>query len=254
MSTLSSLINKIKNSLHSVGGRLDDGTITGHEIGERIRIYDLVCPIRYDILVRVEFIRFLVENDYLSSNDIDVILEAPAAQRYRTWFKEIPFRGRYPEYYDDDTHIREPLYLRIRKTQELWKSMSSKGFDHTQPIKLRSGELVHSINEKTFKTRFYAGDGCHRIACLLVMGREWLEPEEFIVALGKELHPRDNTAILLDKLPISMSDYLSFISRGYCGGCALVSPDEALAYVKVHSTDRLTELKNVFRHDLKHLK
>ena len=131
--------------------------------------------------------------------------------------------------------------------------MNAKGFDYSQPVRLRGGELVFEVNGKSFDTLFYAGDGCHRIACLWIMGKDFLEPEEYEVAMRKEFTPLDNTAVLLDKLSIPEADYLSFISRGYCDGQEINSADEALTYVEKHHPERLDELKNVFQHDLSHL-
>jgi hypothetical protein len=240
------LKGKIKRGKKKSGERLVSGT----EIGERIKVYDLICPLRYDIQIRGEFIRFLAENSYLSEDDVDVILEAPAAQRYQTWYRDIAYRRRNPAHSHDENHFREHFRKRVRNVQELWKSMSTKGFDYSHPIRLKSGEVIREVNGKSFETRFYAGDGCHRIACLLIMGKEVLEPKEYEVIISQEFSPLDNTAVLLDKLSISMSDYLSFISQGYCGGHKIESAEQALAYVERLCPNRLEELKNVFRYDL----
>ncbi len=254
MSFSSLLIRKAKGLPRAVRRRWQETHVSGLEIGQRIRIYDLVCPLRYDISVRADFIRFLVDNAYLSTADFDAISEHPATKAYYTWFKEVAVRRFLPEIYHDDNRVHERFYERFMNVQALWASMRSQGFDHTYPVRLTSGNLVHEVNGKTVDTSFFAGDGCHRIACLLVMGKDVLEPEEYEVVSRAELRPLDNTALLLDKIPISMSDYLSFISRGYCGGRRLASADEALIYVEEHSPDRFAELKNVFRYDLDHLR
>ena len=180
-------------------------------------------------------------------------IEAPAAQRYQTWFREIAYRRRNPAHSHNEAHFQERFHQRISNVQALWKSMKSKGFDYTQPVRLKSGEVIREVNGKSFDTRFYAGDGCHRIACLWITGKDFLEPEEYEVVMSEEFTPLDNTAVLLDKLSIPAADYLAFISRGYCEGQEINSADEALAYVEEHHPDRLEELKNVFRHDLSHL-
>lgn len=250
MSYLSHLIQKFKGTAVADKNKSQESLVPGSEIGERIKIYDLICPLRYDILVRAEFIRFLVENDYLSEGDIDNILTAPAAQRYQTWFREIAYRRRHPAHSHDENHFRERFRQRVRKVQALWKSIKTKGFDYSQPIRLKSGDVIKEINGKSFATRIYAGDGCHRIACLWIMGKDMLDPEEYEVATSKNYQPLDNTAVLLEKLSIPMADYLSFISRGYCEGKEINSADEILDYVEKFHPDRLEELKNVFRYDL----
>lgn len=253
MSFLDRILNKAREPFKLVKGKPDEELISGNEIGEQIKIYDLICPLRYDILIRADFIDFLAKNDYLSENDLDAIIKAAPAQRYQTWFREIAYRRRNPEHSHDENHFRERFYQRVRKVQELWKSINANGFDYNQPIRLKSGEVIREVNGKSFETRFYAGDGCHRIACLWVMGKEVIEPEEYEVAMSEEFIPLDNTAVLLDKLSISMSDYLNFISQGYCRGHIFDNAEQVLAYVGRHSPDRLEELKNVFRYDLSHL-
>ena len=250
MSFFSQLFLNKKGKSNTDKKKSGERLVAGAEIGERIKIYDLICPLRYDIQIRGEFIRFLAENNYLSGDDIEVILEAPAAQRYQTWYREIAYRRRNPAHSHDENHFREHFRKRVSNVQELWKSMSAKGFDYSQPIRLKSGEVIHEVNGKSFKSRYYAGDGCHRIACLVIMDKEVLEPEEYEVAISQEYSPLDNTAVLLDKLSISMSDYLDFISQGYCGGHKIESAEQALAYVERLCPDRLEELKNVFRYDL----
>ena len=254
MPVSSSLIRKFKSIPAGISRRWHEKRVSGLEIGERIKIEDLVCPLRYDILVRVDFISFLADNDGLSTSDFRTLLETPVARAYQTWFKEVFVPQVLPEIYHDDDQIRKHFYARVENARNLWESMSTQGFDYQHPISLRSGSLVQEVNGKTFDTSFYAGDGCHRIACLLVMGRKYLEPKEYEVVTRPELHPVDNTAILLEKLPISMSEYLSFISRGSCEGRTLAAAVDALAYVEQNSPSRLAELKRVFRHDLVHLR
>ena len=77
-----------------------------------------------------------------------------------------------------------------------------------------------------------------------------LEPGEYVVALSAIVHPLDNTQILLEKLPISVADYLSFISHGYCDGHTMNSIDQIVGYVREHNPDRLAELKSVLNSDL----
>lgn len=246
------LIRKFKGIRVAVNRRWREKRISGVEIGEQVKIYDLVCPLRYDILVRANFIALLAENDALSASDLGNLLEYPAVRAYQTWLKEVEVRRFFPEIYHDENRIRERFYERVQNVQKLWKSMCSRGFDYSHPIKLKSGKLVREVNGKTVGASIFAGDGCHRIACLLVMGKSVLEPNEYEVTLSAELQPIDNTKILLEKLPISMSDYLSFISCGYCGGRPIVNADEILAYVEEHSPHRLAELKIILQHDIIH--
>lgn len=241
---------KLDAVLRAFRRRFNEKRISGFEIGKRIRIYDVICPLRYDILVRVDFIEFLGKNKQLSATDMGAILDNPSARAYESWFREVAIRRFLPEIYHDDVQVRERFIERVRGVKELWESISSIGFDVAHPIRLRSGNSIQEVNGKRVGTSVFAGDGCHRIACLVVMGKEFLEPAEYEVALSAKFQPLDNTAILIDALPITMPDYLSFISRGYCRGRALATANEALAYVEEHDPGRLGELNSVFQHDL----
>lgn len=250
MSFSSTLGRKINSLRAAVRRRGFEKRISGLEIGKQVRIYDIVCPLRYDILVRAEFIEFLANNDGLLATAREAILESPAARAYEVWFREVAILRFSPEIYHDGNQVRQRFAIRVEKTKRLWESISLNGFDSAHQIKLRSGKSILEVNGKSVSGPFFAGDGCHRIACLLVMGKKYLEPKEYEVALWPKFQPLDNTALLIDKLPITVSDYLTFISRGYCEGQTLATANEAVAYLEKHDPDRLTELKSILEHDL----
>lgn len=250
MSLLPSLGSKINRWLLRVRRRWMGNLVSGVEIGKQIRIYDIVCPLRYDILVRANFIELLSKNDKILESELEEILEHRAAQSYAVWFREVCIKRFAPEIYHDKNLVRQRFAIRVEKTKRLWESISLNGFDSAHPIRLRSGKSILGVNGKSVSEPFFAGDGCHRIACLLVMGKKYLEPKEYEVALSTEFQPFDNTALLIDKLPITVSDYLTFISRGYCEGQTLATANEAVAYLEKHDPDRLTELKNILEYDL----
>ena len=243
MSLLSRLGSRINSRLLSIRRRWTDRFVSGLEVGQRIRIFDVVCPLRYDILVRADFIAALAENDKLLTIELDELLEIRAAKSYAVWFREVCIKRFSPDIYHDENLVRQRFAIRVEKTKRLWESISLNGFDLTQPISLRSGEAILALNGKKVGASIFAGDGCHRIACLLVMGKTYLEPNEYRVWMQSEFQPQDNTALLIDKLPITEADYLTFISRGYCEGRTLTTANDAVAYLKVHDPDRLTELQ-----------
>ena len=225
-------------------------SVSGDELGKRIRIFDIVCPLRYDILVRAEFIELLAKNEELLASELEELLEHRAARSYAVWFREVCIKRFASEIYDDKKLVRQRFVIRVEKTKRLWESIHLTGFDAAHPITLRSGKSILQVNGKKIGASLFAGEGCHRIACLLVMGKKYLEPNEYRVAIQSKFQPLDNTALLLDKLPISVADYLQFISRGYCAGQTLATPNEAVAYLEENDSDRLPELKSIFEHDL----
>ena len=247
------LVRKIKNIINAIDRRLYEKRISGVDVGEQIRIYDLVCPLRYDILIRANFISLIAHSQDVSIDNLDYLLRYPAARAYETWLREIEVRRFFPEKYHEDNLFRKHLIKRIRNLKRLWESIQKRGFDYSSPIKLVSGEEILEVNGKVLQSSIFAGDGCHRTACLLVLGNDVLEPKEYEIRLRAKLQPLDNTSILLQKLPISMSEYLSFISRGYCNGQAVNSIEGVLAYVEKNKPDRIAELKSVLLHDMIYL-
>lgn len=253
MSLLFTFRSKINRRLHRVRGRLTDRFVSGLEIGKQIRIFDIICPLRYDILVRADFIELLAENDKICAFELEEILEHRAAQSYSVWFREVCIKRFFPEIYHDKNLVRQRFAIQVEKTKRLWESVSLNGFESAHPITLQSGKSILEVNEKKIGASLFAGDGCHRIACLWVMGKKYLEPKEYRVRMHTKFQPLDNTALLIDKLPITVSDYLTFISGGYCEGQTLATANEAVAYLEEHDPDRLTELKSILEYDLSRL-
>jgi hypothetical protein len=251
--TTSRFLGRLRRLRRNVQRRWHEKRVSGLEIGQQLRIYDLVCPLRYDILVRAEFIRLIAANDNLMADENSEIVRSQAAHDYEVWFREVEILRFFPELYHDEQQIRARLAMRVQNLKKLWESISSRGFDAAHPIRLRGGESIMEVNGKSVSGPYFAGDGCHRIACLIVMGKEYLEPEEYEVALSTKFQPLDNTAILLDKLPVTRQDYLSFISRGYCGNQSFASENDILADLEKHNPGRLDELKSILRHDLSRL-
>ena len=75
MSLLSTFGSKINRRLRRLRRRWTDKSVSGLEIGKKIRIFDIVCPLRYDILVRADFVELLAENDKLLVSELEEILE-----------------------------------------------------------------------------------------------------------------------------------------------------------------------------------
>ena len=88
MSYLKFAGRKFKSIRNAAHRRWSEKLISGLEYGEEITTYDLICPLRYDILIRANFISLLSQNDFPSASNLDKLLEHPAARAYQTWLKE----------------------------------------------------------------------------------------------------------------------------------------------------------------------
>lgn len=230
-----------------------DERIPGREIGKTLGIYDIICPLRYDVVVRANFIEMLAANEDLLAAEFEALLEYPATQAYEVWFREVCVRRFFPGIYGDEIKVRQAFRERVEQTRHLWTSVSANGIDPSQPISLSSGKRIGIVNGKLIGATIFAGDGCHRMACMLVLGKDALQPHEYEVVRSTNHTPLDNTAILIDALPLTQPDYLAFIAKSYCTGENLATADEILDYVKANGPARLAELESVFEYDLPRL-
>ena len=224
--------------------------VPGHAIGRSIDMERLICPLRYDLCVRIEFIRLLRDEPALYERDLDGFLRRPAARAYYVWFKEIACARYRRDLYPSDALVTPAFIERVHETAGLWRSIQRNGDDTSTPIRLWSGRSIRSVNGKPIASEYFAGDGCHRLSCLYLMGQRRLEPAEYEVRVARRFQPLDNTSPLIRLLPLDRTAYLRFISRFYCGGLELESADEILRHVRAHDPNLLAELTAVFDFDL----
>jgi hypothetical protein len=224
--------------------------VSGRQIGESIDIDRLICPLRYDVFVRIEFIRLLRDQWDLYSDNLQDFLDRPQSRAYRTWFREIACARFMPQVYRDD-QLFEPVFVkRVHETATLLRSIDRNGYDSSTPIRLASGRSIHAVNGKVINSSYFAADGCHRMSCLYLTGQTRLDPEQYEVEIHPTFRPLDNTAILIDRLPLDRATYLRFVSPFYCDGSTLDSADKILEYVALNKASLLPEAKAVLAFDL----
>jgi len=219
--------------------------VPGTKIGIELDIDSLICPLRYDIVVRIEFFRFLEQEWDLYTSNLSSFLNAPPVKNYYIWFKEVATARFEPKLYHHDELIMPKFIERVHKSAALWASMETNGLDASNPIRLRSGKVIHCVNEKKIHAQYYAGDGCHRMACLYVNGARTLQPKDYEVVIFKEFQPLDNTDILYKKLPLSTADYCRFISSYYCNSQELSTINEILQYIETHRHELLPVVRSI---------
>jgi hypothetical protein len=230
--------------------RSRESVVPGAENGHVVDIDRLICPLRYDLRIRIDFIRLLRDEWPLYAQAAEQFLERPESVAYYVWFKEVRCARYHPELYRNPERLKAAFLDRIRKTAGIWKSITDCGYDLSRPIRLESGHSIKPVHGKSVQTKYFAGDGCHRLAALYVMGRTRLQPADYEVRIERELEPLDITAILLKQLPLDQSSYLSFISHFYCDGVQLASAERIVQHVASHRPDLLPELESVLAFDL----
>lgn len=228
--------------------------VSGLEIGESIDIGRLICPLRFDLCIRIDFIRLMRDEWALYTNELARFLERPESRAYYVWFREVRCARYSPQLYRDEKLVMPAFVERVHETARIWKSIERTGYDRTTPIRLESGRTIRTVNGKAINFRYFAGDGCHRMACLYLTGQTRLEPKDYEVRVQRDFEPLDITAELLRPLPLDRITYLNFISRFYCGGLRLDSPDRILRHVASERLDLLPELESVLAFDLPNLR
>ncbi|HEX6655766.1 MAG TPA: hypothetical protein VF153_06085 [Candidatus Limnocylindria bacterium] len=231
------------------GSGTDDEITPGTTIGESVPMERLICPLRYDIHVRVSFVELLRDEWPTFKADRPAFLELPAARAYRTWHDEVLAKRR-AALREQRHDIDESFAARVDRTGRLWESFRDGGFDASQPVELRSGRVLQLPNGKAIGTRIFAGDGCHRLACLIAAGQTELLPAQYYLRTKPEFAPRDNTALLLRPLGLDLSAYLAFLSPLYADGATPATVGDLRVATATRHPDLAAELESVLAHDL----
>ena len=183
---------------------------------EPVPLLPLVSPLRYDVVVRVAFLRLLEEHgataDRLSSSLHDAALEHP----YFVWYRDLFCPAWAPELLADDDVLRRAFAERVRATARLRDSFRADGFSTARPVTLLSGVAIGPTRTgKRLARRLFAGDGCHRPALLLADGRTELSGDMYRVRHFARLTPPDTTAHLVGALALAPDEHCRFVASGY---------------------------------------
>jgi hypothetical protein len=216
---------------------------------ESIPIDHLVSPLRYDIVVRERYFEVIREQRALAEEDFEAFMELSRQQPYFAWFTQVVIPGYRSEMVGDDERVDAAFERRVRGCIELHDAFESTGYDRRRPIILRTGhQIAPTSTGKRVARRIYAGDGCHRLACLRVAGVDVLEPDMYRLHVAQVLTPRDDTALLLRVMAISPRDYFSFLSLSYADR-ELFSEEALLDHVRSTDPDRLREIQELIAVD-----
>jgi hypothetical protein len=251
--SLRSWVSYVQDLSRRAGARVSryrQKIVPGREIGESIDIDRLICPLRYDMCVRLDFISLLRDEWGFYSEDLDGFLGQPESQAYYIWFKEVRCARYHPHIYRDERLLKSAFTKRVHDTANLWRSIDRIGYDVSVPIRVGSGQSIGTVNGKTINSTYFAGDGCHRMACLYLTGRTRLEPEHYEVRVLRHFVPLDITSALIERLPLDKPTYLRFISHFYCDGLELGSVGKILQHVASEKAHLLPELESVLAFDL----
>lgn len=207
-----------------------------------LSIDELISPLRYDILVRRDFLLFIREQRDLFGRDLDAFLDAAEEHAYYDWFKHVLCGRRRPDLLDDPKELRAAFTRRATAAEALLTSVERQGMDPAYPILLKTGFVVlRSTSGCRVSLPCYLGDGCHRLALMILDGWKELPPEYYRVAYYPLYRPLDNTSRLRKHLGLYGERYIEFLSRGYADQVH-VEQASLLRDVSEHRPERHGEL------------
>jgi hypothetical protein len=227
------------------------------ELGEGIEIARLICPLRYDVVVRRDFYSFYEANRDRYRSDFDGFVEVVKQSSYYTWFAASEAVRTRPYLLDDHDRLWGQFVNQIRVAAALHESLEKRGFDEQDPIVLRTAEKLLPPTAarlapptgKLVSDRYFMADGCHRLAWLMSKGYTVLPSAFFRIQCFREFSPFDSTSLLARSLPIAPSEYYAFLSSRYCRPFVFEDRDGFLEHIRQHRPDVLDEVLSVMRVD-----
>jgi hypothetical protein len=167
----------------------------------------LISPLRYDVLVRAQFFRFLERHQ---ERGIDEILRRAKDEPYFVWFEHVECARFFPELLTDRDLLSERYNARVRGALATLTSFRDTGIDARFPVVLVKvpDDTIADSGAPALGT-LHIADGCHRLALLLMDGQS-LEP--WMHQVRPATRPlQDNTALLVPKLAIGDAEYADFL-------------------------------------------
>lgn len=210
-----------------------------------LKVGSLLAPLRYDIVIRKDFLGFYEANKSLYLSDFNSFLNLALKHAYF-----LCVTTRYANLVVDESAMMETYARRIRRFIAVHESILQNGFDKSFPLVLTTGmEILPTLNGKCVSGQFFMGNGCHRLACLMHAGYETI-PLEFIrIKCFPRLQPIDGMVDLVHKIPLAPQTYFAFLSQRYVHSRKLESEAELIAHLTVEAPDKLPEVKSVINAD-----
>lgn len=246
------------NSLQRKANTKDDWVwLEVPELAYGIEIAAIVCPLRYDVLVRKDFFTFYAAHSELYESDRRAFAELVKQTSYYTWFVEseaVRVKGKLR---DNPQALEQHFLTRLDRAISLYKSVQTNRFSTGYPIVLKTAKhLLPPTTKrgglptgKRVGAKYFLADGCHRLALLMALGYTVLPANYFRVKYYEEFSPFDSTSLLARRLLKEPAPYFRFLSTYYTAPAILTNRDDFLKYVANHNPALLDEVRSVIRTD-----
>jgi hypothetical protein len=227
------------------------------ELAKGIDIVSLVCPLRYDVLVRRDFLSFYAAHRDLYVSDFDSFVDLAKQGSYYIWYLESEAVRCKPDLLGNAAALEAGFVSRIHRAARLYESIMEHGFALQFPILLKTAEhLLPPTADKLapptgkfVSARYFLADGCHRLALLMAMGYTVLPAGYFRVKCFREFSPFDSTSLLVRNLSVDPSAYFAFLSSYYCAPFVFEHRGDFLRYIRENRPELLEEVLSVIRVD-----
>lgn len=168
-----------------------------------LEIWPLVYPLRYDILIRKTFFDFYAEQRRLFEEDFPAFMTKVKYHQYYEWFRNVLVVRYEPHLLNNATALEGAFKERVLAAVRLYDSIESMGFDKSRPIVPYTGNIIMPADTgRVTGEMLYAGDGCHRLACLMAMGYKRLPRSYVRIKCFKRFIPLDNTRLLSSSIDV----------------------------------------------------
>lgn len=213
-----------------------------------LSIDELVSPLRYDVVVREQYLRFVADHLDFYDRDVEGFVARSQDEPYRAWFDAVAIHRIRPGA-EGEAELDAAFRDRIHKTVGLYRAITVAGFDDRYPIVVRTaGSVVRTETGKTLSGRLFPSDGCHRLALLRMLGHRQLPPAWYRLQTEPGWRPPDNTHTLIGTLGLTSGQYCAFLSLGYADD-AFTEPGALLEHVAGARPAALAELRQVLAVD-----
>ena len=227
------------------------------ELEEGVNIASLICPLRYDVIVRRDFYTLYTAQHDLYNSDFEAFVNLVKKSSNFTWYMSSDTVRSRPYLLEDTDALWKIFVNRIRRAVDLYEEVLENGFDDRFPIVLKTAEhLLPPTGDrrkpptgKMVSDRIFMADGCHRLAILMTMGFTELPTSYFRVKCFREFSPFDSTSLLAGSLPISPSEYFVFLSSRYSRPFTFENGDSFFSYIREHRPELAHELLAIVQVD-----
>jgi len=210
-----------------------------------LTIAELISPLRYDIVVRNDFLTFYLANQALYRTNFDRFFELALQHPYYICFQKM--FSRPP---GDEVQLKAAFAHKIKDFIALYSNIAEFGFDKSKPIVPKTGvKILPTRQGKKVSGKWFMGDGSHRLACLMALGYKTLPPDYIHVKCFPELSPVDGTAPLLHTASVDSQAYIEFLSLRYSSPYLFTSEAQLLHYIGEQKPEILDEVLSVIRLD-----